>query len=791
MAGNRELSTRKAREQESFDEIVNDFELYAAINLKIKNKLGKILPLVFNEPQRYIHAQIENQLAKTGRVRALILKGRQQGACLSPDMKVLKSDFSWIDIDNVKVGDKLLSVDEGTSERKNNGFSDSRKMRTAIVEEKHEFEKEIFEITLDNGTILKSTKDHRWMTRQRGGCYVLWRELKDLKVGDVLRAATHKPDKIKRTFEDGWIGGILDADGSCSTTGSPRIAFSQVDGNVLDRYKKYLNKHNIKFYETIDSRTKVGRYTKLGDKPVHCVRVDRFPDMVKLISRCSPVRFDREGMYLGRKLSTSSNGFDAWSKILSIKSLGLSRVIDIQTSTKTFIAEGIVSHNSTYTEARYYYKTTTKFGQQAFILTHEIKATNNLFAMAKRFHDNSSRRFKPSVGASNEKELFFDKIDSGYKVGTAGSRAVGRSGTIQYFHGSEVAFWGNADEHVAGVMECVPDGEYADGTEILLESTANGIGGKFYDMWVSAVNGKSDYIAIFVPWFWSKEYRMKVPNGFVLTPEEQRKKEIYGVTDEQICWRRDKEIKLGKDLCNQEYPYCWEDAFLATGRTVFEKDAVALAAKECFSPMQCMVLENETFVKRDDGELKVWELPDPNRRYVIGADVAEGLIEGDFSSSDVLDEETGYQVAQFHGHIAPDTYGNYLNLLGRFYNTALVGVENNNHGLTTNITLRDLGYPNLYVQKEIDNAYSGDREQRRIGWMTTKKSKPYIIDLLSADLRSGDSGIVCIDTINECRTYIVHPNGSFGAQVGCFDDRVMSIAIAKEMQRQSPNFKKE
>src|SRR5262249_59464457 len=94
--------------------------------------------------------------------------------------------------------------------------------------------------------------------------------------------------------------------------------------------------------------------------------------------------------------------------------------------------------------------------------------------------------------------------DSGYKVGTAGTKAVGRSSTIQLFHGSEVAFWPFADTHAAGVMQAVPNEK---DTEIILESTANGIGNFFHQTWRNAEAGKNDYIAIFVPWYWSEEYR--------------------------------------------------------------------------------------------------------------------------------------------------------------------------------------------------------------------------------------------------------------------------------------------
>ena len=449
---------------------------------------------------------------------------------------------------------------------------------------------------------------------------------------------------------------------------------------------------------------------------------------------------------------------------------------------RALVLKGRQQGASTLTEARFYWKTSTSFGKQAYILTHEQAATDNLFSMAKRYHDNGNPKLKPSVGASNAKELFFDKLDSGYKVGTAGSKAVGRSGTIQFIHGSEFGFWNNAEEHFAGVLQCVPTGAESIDTEVILESTANGIGGKFYDLWVEAINGLSEYNPIFVPWFWSEEYR-EVVHGFVPTKDELEKQKQYGVDNEQLAWRRGKEKELGKDLCNQEYPYCWLDAFLASGRPVFDKASVAKALLNCYKPKKRMILEKKQFVERVDGELKVWFEPIDGKKYVIGSDIAEGLEKGDYSCADVLEMPEGIQVAQWHGHIAPDKMAKVLFYLGMRYNTALIGVEANNHGILTNTTLRDMYYPYLYIQKTIDDGFSDSKEGKRIGWTTTSKSKPYIIDQLAAEIREGTSGIACKETIQECQTYIVEANGSTNAQKGCFDDRVMARAIAGEMMR--------
>ena len=452
---------------------------------------------------------------------------------------------------------------------------------------------------------------------------------------------------------------------------------------------------------------------------------------------------------------------------------------------RVLILKGRQQGASTYTEGRFYWRTSLNRGKQAYILTHEQAATDNLFNMAKRYHDNCHPAVMPSTKFANAKELHFDKRDSGYKVGTAGSKATGRSGTIQYFHGSELAFWPNADEHFAGVVQCVPD---SPGSEIVLESTANGVGGKFHELWMQAVNGEGDYIAIFIPWFWSEEYK-KDATSFKPTPDELKKQKLYGVTLEQLAWRRSKIEEMGKDLADQEYPYCWQDAFLSTGRTVFDKEEVANALAECWKPKKRMVLEGKKFVERVDGELKVWFDPKPNGKYVIGCDVSEGLINGDYSSADVLDDQ-GYQVAQWHGHIAPDKFAILLDMLGMRYNKALIGVEANNHGLLTNVTLRDMGYPNLYVEHRIDDRGSDEKETKRIGWLTTSKSKPYIIDQLSAELREKTHGIACKETCLEMQSYVIHDNGSYGSQQNCFDDRVMSRAIAGELLRQLPGYKR-
>jgi hypothetical protein len=245
---------------------------------------------------------------------------------------------------------------------------------------------------------------------------------------------------------------------------------------------------------------------------------------------------------------------------------------------RAIILKGRQQGCSTYVEGRFYWRVTHSKGVRAFILTHDEEATNNLFDIATRYHDNCPEAVKPATGAANAKELYFSGLDSGYKVGTAGNKAVGRSSTIQYFHGSEVAFWPNAQNHAAGILQAIPD---EIGTEVFLESTANGIGNYYHQQWQAAESGQSDFIAIFVPWYWQSEYIKEVEEGFTLDQEEKEYATAYGLNNRQMAWRRAKIIEL-KDpiLFKQEYPATAAEAFQVSGLDPLIKPEIVLEARK-------------------------------------------------------------------------------------------------------------------------------------------------------------------------------------------------------------------
>jgi len=177
--------------------------------------------------------------------------------------------------------------------------------------------------------------------------------------------------------------------------------------------------------------------------------------------------------------------------------------------------------------------------------------------------------------------------------------------------------------------------------------------------------------------------------------------------------------------------------------------------------------------------LTVWEDPQRWSGYVLGVDTAEGLGHGDYSCIQVIDCKDGKQVAVWHGRIPPDELSQEVYNLGVWYGNALCCVEANNHGLTTIVGLRQLGYPNLYRRRTLNSA--NQRTSNEYGWLTTRTSKPLMIDELAQALKNYELSIFDEYTLAELRTYTRNDRG--GMSGSPHDDRVMALAMANQMRK--------
>jgi hypothetical protein len=279
--------------------------------------------------------------------RWYVHKARQMGLCLKEGTKVLRADLTWVPIETIKPGDELIGVDEDAP----GGRGASRKMRSSVVEATSSFRSKTLKITLDDGRTITATPQHRFMYRPAYATDTFWREVRDMKVGGKLRnfVGTWEPG---RGYEDGWFGGILDGEGCLrrKNQAGTELSVTQTGGAVLERARRYLEKIGCGIREEVDER-RPGMSSKLGNKDVHKLVVGQAALIMKILGTTRPSRMVDSRWWEGKEILNGQDLGSPWATIISIEEDGEHQVYDLQTSTKTFIAEGVISHNSSICEA--------------------------------------------------------------------------------------------------------------------------------------------------------------------------------------------------------------------------------------------------------------------------------------------------------------------------------------------------------------------------------------------------------------------------------------------------------
>jgi len=498
-----------------------------------------------------------------------------------------------------------------------------------------------------------------------------------------------------------------------------------------------------------------------------------------------------------------------YDKIVTLKEKGLPVRVIVLKCRQTGV--------STLSEALIFQDTSTHSNVESMIVAHNIESTNHLFKMSKLFYDKlTSNTYKPMVSSSNRKEIIFENpnkkdrtknpgLRSSIRVDTAGNLQAGRAYTLHNLHISELAFWESPDEVMTGLLQSVPE---EPDTMIIIESTANGMGNYFYDLWQDAIAKKNDFIPIFIGWWEVAEYSRPAPAGFELFDyehpnydNEARIAKRFNLNNNQMHWRRQKIKNYFKNELKkfqQEYPADFIEAFITTGSHVFDLEIIKdyselvknvepirgefrwldnedLTTPKDSEARNAQMRNGVQFLPRGNGRWLIWQFPQDDDKYAMGCDVAEGLADGNFSAAEIISRKNIAQVAEFVDHIKPEIYSDELAKAGHFYNDALIAVEANNHGLTTLTHLRPI-YPFIYYERDFTDKTLKPRD--RMGWMTTRKTKVLMIDKLDKNMRNRDIVIMSRDLLDEMTKYVEKSDGSMGADQKATDDRIMAFAIA-------------
>lgn len=464
---------------------------------------------------------------------------------------------------------------------------------------------------------------------------------------------------------------------------------------------------------------------------------------------------------------------------------------------------------STVTEAVIFHEAATRRNVNAMIVAHRDDSTKNLFGMSKRYYENLPGPLRPMRRASNAQELLFDNPDknearraknpglhSRIRCQTAGGGGIGRSDTLQMVHLSEFAFWpGDKAETLVGILQAVPAER---GTLVVIESTANGYD-EFHTEWERAVNGESDFLPLFFPWFEMEEYRKPVPPGTEWTEKERELRERFGLDDEQLSWRRwciANNCGGDEDKFRQEYPSYPEEAFLTSGRPVFDMDAVEARLQADLTPRRVgefawetdpanpTVIRKIRWLDRPDGCVKIYAEPVKGRPYVVGGDTAG--TGSDWFTGQVLDNVSGKQAAVLRHQYDEDVYARQIYCLGRYYNWALLGIEVNYSTYPVKM-LAMMGYPKLYLRQIPDTYKMKFREAW--GWETNSRTRPLAIAQLVEHFRDDPEMVRDRETLKEMKVFNYNDDHRPEALPGEHDDLVMALAIAnavRDQQRAEP-----
>jgi hypothetical protein len=432
---------------------------------------------------------------------------------------------------------------------------------------------------------------------------------------------------------------------------------------------------------------------------------------------------------------------------------------------------------STYTASRVFWKSYFNKYNKSVVMAHDSATSDALFTMSKNVIQHMAEEFRPEMKKSNAKEIMFEHNDSGYRLYTAGSPEAGRGITPTIAHLSEVAFWLHDEKILAGLFQGISQ---ADGTEVILESTANGVGNSFHRLWKGAVDGTNEYIPIFVPWYLMSEYRRKSPEGFERTTEEEILVTRYRLDNDQLYWRRLKVAEGGLDKFKQEYPSNPEEAFIVSGSNVFNVEKLSSLVPQPILSQMDFNFESQMMEQQKNGSIEIFKYPTFEDSFAIGADVSLGVGK-DYSTAVVMNASREVCAVYRNNTIDPSKFGDLLFYLGRYYNNALLAVESNSMGIATLNRLTQMGYVNMYYQTKMANV--SKEEGTRIGWRTTMASKPAIIGFLKNAIEQDDVWIPSRILIGELMNYVADDNGRTNAIVGHNDDTVIALAIALEVIR--------
>ena len=441
--------------------------------------------------------------------------------------------------------------------------------------------------------------------------------------------------------------------------------------------------------------------------------------------------------------------------------------------------------------------TITRHNFEVLTLADKSSNTEAIFQnKAKFMYNRLPEMIKPTEKYNSKRQLLFDKLNSSWSVDTA-TKEVGRSRTINFFHGSECAFWKDGISKIQASL-----GEtFTQNAIKIYETTANGFN-DYREMWKSG-----QHINCFFEWWKTREYRLNFETKNMRTKflnDIDRKKGIW--IYDRLRWLRDEKVLdenqlywyykkyqgyIDKEVIKQEYPCTPDEAFIASGKCYFNTETVIKRIDQLEHQENNGILDvgyfkydlvvknnkkkiiNIRWISDKGGFIKIYKKPNKGVPYVLGGDTA-----GDGSDNFtgvVIDNTNGKTVAVLKHEKDETFYTRQMYCLGIYYNTALIGIETNFSTYPNKVLEEEYEYPNLYVREKEDD-YTGKLE-KRYGFRTDRNTRPLILAELQRIINEEPESITDVEIFKEALTFVKNEKGRPEAQEGSHDDLVMGTAI--------------
>lgn len=467
---------------------------------------------------------------------------------------------------------------------------------------------------------------------------------------------------------------------------------------------------------------------------------------------------------------------------------------------------------TTWFSAFFFARCVTERNFRSMVVSHVEKTSKEVFAMARTFERELPPDWKFELDSKSKDLIAWtagSKLQIGM-VGEGGGDALGKGFTLNGFHGTEVANWGDRYNPKTAWASLSP--ALVKNEELLVgyESTGKGRDPMFHATWINA--DQLGFVRVFLPWYMDPEYsrtkeqytafmrkaNMHAVVSFELTTEEKQLQEKLAslvpeagedwcvhphvLTLEQILWRR---IAIASEcfgdvaLFDRYFPSTWQDAFRVAGDSPFGDDVVQNLYQRCrIGTLGRM--NGGNFYPNEQPEswsVQVWEKPLGNANYVVAVDPSDGTENGDPAAAYVIRYWKGVRrfetVAAIWGKPDEDTLADQAVQLATAYNNAKLAIEKNRPEC---LKAAKRVYRNLYYHRNPSDPAATTRSKPRPGFHMNKATRPACLALLKQVARDDAIHCYCARLPEEVES-LENKNGRWEAKKGANDDCVIAAAI--------------